>query len=206
MLGVRVPRAARGGAGQFAGLEDRADRSRDPTQDPVELYSIGHSTDSLEAFLGRLAVHEIEAIADIRAWPTSRRFPHFGREALSGSLAASGVVYRWLPALGGRRHTGRADSPHRAWSVAGFRNYADHMESVEFDEGLASLLALASARRTAFLCAERLWWRCHRRLLADKLLALGHGVTHIIDAGSARPHAHPPFLRIVDGRLLYDRV
>jgi uncharacterized protein (DUF488 family) len=120
-------------------------------------------------------------------------------------LERAGITYRWLPALGGRRHGRRADSPHRAWAAAGFRNYADHMESLEFAAGAVELIAVAAARPTGFMCAEARYWQCHRRLLADKLTSVGWRVVHILSATRTEEHRYPPFLRIVDGRLLYDR-
>jgi uncharacterized protein (DUF488 family) len=141
----------------------------------------------------------------VRRFPSSRRWPHFNREPVAAVLAAGGVQYVWLPALGGRRHgTPRSNSPHTAWSVAAFRNYADHMETAEFADGLAQLLVLACERRTAFMCAEALYWQCHRRLIADALVVRGHTVRHIQTRERTAEHGLPTFARVVDGRIIYD--
>jgi uncharacterized protein (DUF488 family) len=168
------------------------------------IWSIGHSNHPYETLESLLVGHGIRAVADIRAFPASRRLPHFNREAMAARLEASGIGYQWIPALGGRRSRARPDSPHRAWSVAAFRNYADHMETAEFVRGIEALTALARERPTAFLCAEALYWRCHRRLVADKLKSLGWRVLHIRGKEPPPEHEFPPFLRIVDGRLVYD--
>lgn len=120
------------------------------------------------------------------------------------ALKGRGLHYDWIPLLGGRRHSPRPDSPHTAWTVTGFRNYADYMDTEDFARGLALLLAAARQRRTAFICAEALYWRCHRRLIADHLLVLGHQVLHIENATRAAPHRLPDFARVIDGRLIYD--
>jgi uncharacterized protein (DUF488 family) len=169
------------------------------------LYSIGHSNRSLEAFLELIEAHAVRGIADVRAFPSSRRWPHFNREPLAAALKARGVGYEWMPRLGGRRHgPRRPDSPHTAWTVAGFRNYADYADTEEFSKGLEQLLALAETQRTAFMCAEALYWRCHRRLIADRLTVLGHRVLHIESPTHAAEHRLPDFARLVDGRLIYD--
>ncbi len=170
------------------------------------IWSIGHSNRAWEALERLLRLHALAAVADVRAFPTSRRWPHFDREAMVARLADVGIVYRWMPALGGRRHRARADSPHRGWTVAGFRHYADHMETPEFRGGLAELEVLARERPTALLCAEALHWRCHRRLLADKLKSHGWRVRHIDGDGLPAEHRYPPFLRVVGDRLIYDVV
>jgi uncharacterized protein (DUF488 family) len=166
------------------------------------IWTIGHSTRTLEGFLGVLAAYGIEAIADVRRFPGSRRHPYFQRDELAISLPAHGVAYQWLPRLGGRRKA-RKDSPNTAWRNASFQGYADHMASAEFAEGLAELLAFAATRRTALMCAEAMWWRCHRSMIADLLKSRGIEVIHIVDAthGTAHPYTAPA--RIVDGRLSY---
>lgn len=170
----------------------------------LSLYTIGHSNRPLDAFLALAEAHTIRAIADVRAFPASRRWPHFNREPLENALRANGIEYEWLPGLGGRRHQGRADSPHTAWTVAAFRNYADYADTDEFSDALQQLLALAAQRPTAFMCAEALYWQCHRRLIADQLVLRGHRVLHIQTAGRAVEHRLPDFARIVDGTLIYD--
>jgi uncharacterized protein (DUF488 family) len=169
---------------------------------PATVWTIGHSTRALEEFLSVLAAHRIEAIADVRRFPGSRRHPHFAREALEASLPAASIDYLWLPQLGGRRRP-RPDSPNDGWRNEAFRGYADHLASAEFADGFGQLLALASRRRTAMMCSELLWWRCHRSLLSDVLKARGVEVLHIVDAGEAKEHPWTGPARIVDGRLDY---
>ena len=169
----------------------------------MTVYTLGHSTLDLDAFLALLARHGIAGIADVRRYPASRRHPHFGREALAASLTAAGIAYDWLPALGGRRPA-RKDSPHVGWRVDSFRGYADHMDSAEFAAGLARLVELAAARPTAIMCAEAVPWRCHRQLIADTLVARGVDVVHVVGAGES-PHRLTAFARVADGRVVYDR-
>jgi uncharacterized protein (DUF488 family) len=169
------------------------------------MFSVGHSNLSLEKFLALLQAHGVKCIADVRAFPASRRWPHFGREALAAALGEAGIGYVWLPSLGGRRAKGKVESPHTAWTVPAFRNYADHMESEEFAGGLAQLLELDRAAPTAVMCAEARSWQCHRRLIADRLLLEGITVLHIESPTRAREHQLPDFARIADGRLIYDR-
>jgi uncharacterized protein (DUF488 family) len=172
---------------------------------PLTLYTVGHSNRPLDEFLALVEAHGVRGIADVRTFPSSRRWPHFNQAALSTALQARDIEYQWLPALGGRRHREpRGDSPHTAWTVAGFRNYADHMDTEEFAQGLEQLLTAARQRRTAFMCAEALYWRCHRRLIADQLIVLGHRVLHIQTADRAAEHRLPDFARVVEGRLIYD--
>jgi uncharacterized protein (DUF488 family) len=150
-----------------------------------------------------LAAHGIAGVADVRRYPGSRRHPHFTREALADSLGAAGVRYDWLPALGGRR-TPRPDSRHGAWREASFRAYADHMDTAEFRDGLATLLELAAARPTAVLCAEAVPWRCHRQLISDALVARGVTVLHVLDEGPSRPHTLSRIARLDGERVIYD--
>jgi uncharacterized protein (DUF488 family) len=149
-----------------------------------------------------LQAHRIEAVADVRRFPASRRHPHFSREQLEPILAAHGIDYVWLPELGGRRSP-KADSVNTGWRVAAFRGYADYMETPEFAEAFTRLLEVAHAKRTAIVCAEALWWQCHRRLIADALLAQGHEVLHIQSRDAAPPHKLIPPATIRDGRLSY---
>jgi uncharacterized protein (DUF488 family) len=175
--------------------------ARNP-RDPATVWTVGHSTRTLEDFLALLARHRIGAIADVRRFPASRRHPQFAREALQASLARAGIDYLWLPSLGGRR-AARADSPNTAWRNPSFRGYADHLGSDEFAEGFAALLALAARRPTAVMCAELLWWRCHRQLIADVLKARGIAVLHIVDGDEVVPHPWSGAARLVAGRLDY---
>jgi uncharacterized protein (DUF488 family) len=156
-------------------------------------------------FLDLVTAHEVCGIVDVRAFPSSRRWPHFNREPLVQALSARGVQYEWMPALGGRRHKGRVDSPHTAWTVAAFRNYADYSETDEFAQAIDHLLAAARQMRTAFMCAEALYWQCHRRLMADRLVVLGHSALHVQSRHRAAEHRLPDFARVVDGRIIYDR-
>lgn len=166
------------------------------------IWTIGHSTRTLQAFLDVLAEYRIEAVADVRRFPGSRRYSHFARDALSETLPSHGIAYQWLPKLGGRRPV-QPDSPNDAWRNASFRGYADYLASAEFAEGLDALLALARQRRTAMMCAEAVWWRCHRALIADVLRVRGIEVIHIIDATHSMAHPYTSPARIVAGRLTY---
>jgi uncharacterized protein (DUF488 family) len=166
------------------------------------IWTIGHSTRTLEDFLGLLAAHDIGAIADVRRFPGSRRHPWFASEALADSLPDAGIEYAWVPQLGGRRRV-QPGSTNTGWRNASFQGYADHLESDEFAEGLGIALALAARQRTALMCAEAVWWRCHRALISDVLKLRGVEVMHILDAGRASPHPYSAAARVVDGRLDY---
>lgn len=169
----------------------------------VELWTVGHSTHTLDAFISLLAPREIELLADIRTVPKSRRSPHFNIDALGASLPNSGVAYLHLPRLGGWRR-GVADSPNGAWRNQSFRGYADYAMGDEFGEGLAELRDLAAAEHTAIMCSEALWWRCHRRLVADHLVAGGDTVCHIGSDGRASEHELTPFAVVAQGgRITY---
>ena len=169
---------------------------------PAAIWTIGHSTRGFEEFLGILAKFRIETLADVRSFPGSRRYPQYGKEALATSLTASAIEYAWLPALGGRRHAS-ANSRNTAWRNAAFRGYADHMGTAEFAQGLQQLLELASEARTVIMCAEALWWRCHRSLIADALCVRGVQVMHIIDARHETLHPMTSAASIVQGELSY---
>lgn len=166
------------------------------------VWTLGHSTRPIDELLDVLAAYRIELLVDVRRFPGSRRLPQFQSAPLEAALAARGLAYRWIPALGGRRRPD-ADSPHTGWRHPAFRAYADHVHDEEFAEGLCELLTLASGLRTAIMCAEVLWWRCHRRLIADVLVTLGYDVVHIRDAHHAEPHRIAPPARLVRGRLTY---
>ena len=169
----------------------------------MTVYTLGHSTRTADELLDLLRRPAVRGVADVRRYPASRRHPQFAREALQESLPAAGVRYDWLPALGGRRAV-RPDSPHVAWREAGFRGYADHMETAEFAEGLSALLALAAERPTAIMCAEAVPWRCHRQLIADALVVRGLTVVHVIDEGTPRPHVLSRLARLDGDRIVYD--
>jgi uncharacterized protein (DUF488 family) len=169
----------------------------------MKIWTVGHSTHSFDAFLALLAAHEIALLADIRTVPKSRRHPHFHADALARSLVDHGMAYVHLPRLGGWRR-GAADSPNDGWRNESFRGYADYAMSDEFAEGLAQLRELATARPTAMMCSEALWWRCHRRLVADRLVVGGDTVCHISSDGRASAHQLTSFATVgADGRLTY---
>jgi uncharacterized protein (DUF488 family) len=167
------------------------------------IWSIGHGARPLEEFLSTVADAGIETLADIRSFPGSRRHPQFGAGPLAASLAERGTLYVHLPGLGGRR-TERAESPHVALRVAAFRAYADHLETADFARDYARLTDLATGKRLAFMCAETLWWRCHRRILSDRLTVDGWEVTHLLATGKTEPHVLWDAARVVDARLIYD--
>ena len=158
----------------------------------IDVWTVGHSTHGSDAFAALLAAHEIEHVADVRTVPKSRRHPHFHAEPLARDLAARGLAYVHLPRLGGWRRS-RAASPNGAWRNTSFRGYADYAMSDEFAAGLAQLRELAATRRTAMMCSEALWWRCHRRLIADRLVAAGDTVWHIGSDARGSAHALTPF-------------
>ena len=169
------------------------------------VFTVGHSTRPPGALEALLRGHGVEVLVDVRALPRSRRMPHFSSEALARSTPAAGIEYVHLPELGGRRRP-LADSVNGAWRNESFRGYADHMASEEFLAGLGRLEGLANDRRAAVMCAEALWWRCHRRLVADALVARGHAVEHLGPGGGLTPHALTPFAVVgPDGALTYPR-
>ena len=167
------------------------------------IWTVGHSTRSAEEFIQILKSHAIQALVDVRSFPGSRRYPHFNKEQMSQSLAASSIDYFHLPSLGGRRKP-KTESRNTAWRNASFRAYADHMESAEFKKGIAKLLEISALQRTAVMCAEALWWRCHRSLISDYLKALGVEVNHIADEKRTEIHPYTSAARIVEGRLSYE--
>ena len=167
------------------------------------LYTIGHSTRTLDELVSALKAHGIEVLVDIRAFPMSRRLPHFNRESLERGLLRQGIQYVWMKALGGYRKKTRADSPHTALRSAGFRNYADYTLTPEFEQAMAELLQIAVHSRTAYMCAERVYFRCHRMIVSDWLVAHGHEVLHIDAEGPSRAHNLTSEARMVDGRMIY---
>ena len=169
----------------------------------LTLWTVGHSNRTLEEFLEILTEAGIDTLADVRRFPGSRRQPHFGSEQLEVSLEEAGVRYVHLPELGGRRKV-KADSVNTAWRNASFQAYADHMESEEFAAGLERLLELARAGRTALMCSEAVWWRCHRGLVADRLKADGFEVLHLMGGGKVQEHPYTSAARITDGELSYE--
>jgi len=170
-------------------------------------WTIGHSTRSLDELVEILKAHRIERLADVRSFPASTRHPQFHRENLERELPPHGIEYHWLgKELGGYRKRRRADSPHVALRSPGFRNYADYMEAAEFHAGIETLTALARQAPLTYMCAERLWWRCHRSLISDYLAALcGVEVLHILDEKKTEAHRLHRTARVWEGRLIYDR-
>lgn len=171
--------------------------------DPDKLFTIGHSTRTLEQFLGLLQREGVSHLVDVRAFPTSARHPHFSRPNLERTIIDTGGRYTHLASLGGRRR-GRRDSHNTQWKNASFRAYADYMETREFGEALEDLLHLARLEPTAIMCAEAVPWRCHRSLISDAVVAKGIPVYHILD-GATQQHKLTSFGRVDDaGRVRYD--
>jgi len=166
------------------------------------IWTVGHSTRAIDELIRALQSFEIELVVDVRSFPGSRRYPQFNQENLRASLAGAGVEYLHLPELGGRRRA-KPDSLNVAWRNEAFRGYADYMESVEFREGIGRLLNVAGTRRTAIMCAEAVWWRCHRSLISDFLKAQGIEVTHIMEVGKSEQHPFTSAAQIVNGKLSY---
>lgn len=166
------------------------------------IYTIGHSTRTIEQFLELLKAHNIEELIDVRTVPKSGHNPQFGEEALAESLHQEGIAYAHLPQLGGLRHA-RKDSVNLGWQNTSFRGYADYMATPEFQVALDELKALAEKKRVAIMCAEAVPWRCHRSLIADALTVQGWRVLHIQSRKTASPHELTPFVKVQDGRLTY---
>jgi uncharacterized protein (DUF488 family) len=166
------------------------------------VFTVGHSTRTIEEFVAILKAHAVELLVDIRRVPRSRRNPQFDQEALARSLASEGIRYLHLQGLGGLRRP-RRDSANTAWRSGGFRGYADYMETPEFEAALAALLERAAGCQAAVMCAEALWWRCHRQLVADVLVARGVAVEHIFGTARREPHRLNPYARVEGGRVRY---
>jgi uncharacterized protein (DUF488 family) len=170
-----------------------------------KIYTIGHSTRTLDELVAALQAHCIATLVDIRAFPMSRRLPHFNRESLEVELPKHGIAYVWMKELGGRRKKTRDDSPNTGLRNESFRNYADYMLTPEFEQAIARLLELAKQNNTAIMCAERVYFQCHRMLVSDYLTAHGHEVLHVDDdKRPPRPHKLMAEARLVNGRLLYN--
>ena len=170
-----------------------------------KIWTIGHSTRSADDFLELLTVNGITGLADVRTIPRSRRHPHFGGDLLEARLNAAGITYRHFPGLGGLRKP-RADSPNGAWRNEAFRGYADHMATPEFAAALNALLEFGTRLNVAVMCAEAVWWQCHRMLLSDALVARGVGVEHIMSARGAsalQAHRLTPFAQIRGDQVWY---
>jgi uncharacterized protein (DUF488 family) len=166
------------------------------------LWTIGHSTRKAEEFQELLRTNQIFSLVDVRSYPSSRTYPQFNRAELSSALSQMGIDYYHLPALGGRRKP-KPESRNTAWQNSSFRAYADHMESAEFEQGINVLLELAREKRTTIMCAEAVWWSCHRSLIADYLKAGGIEVLHILSATRVELHPYTSAARIVEGKLSY---
>jgi uncharacterized protein (DUF488 family) len=173
-------------------------RSEVPT-----LYTIGNSTRTSEELIDVLRAHSIQTLVDIRAFPMSRRLPQFNREALDTSLAAAEIQYVWMKALGGYRKKILEDSPNIAMRNASFRNYADYMLTPQFEAAMGELILLAENSRAAYMCAERVYFHCHRMLVSDWLVAHGHEVLHIDGAGPVKAHRLTAEAMVIDGNLIY---
>src|SRR5437773_7863337 len=169
----------------------------------MRIWTIGHSTRAIDDFISLLEENEIKLLVDVRAWPGSKRYPQFNKDTLAESLNAHGIRYEHFPELGGKRKS-RPDSRNTAWRNVSFRGYADYMETEEFRKGVERLLDLArEAGPAAIMCAEAVWWRCHRSLISDYLKARGIEVIHILNADKTEPHPFTAAARIVNGKLSY---
>jgi uncharacterized protein (DUF488 family) len=166
------------------------------------IYTIGHSTRPIDEFIGILNAYGIGQLVDVRTIPRSRRNPQFGIEHLPGSLTTAGIAYRHMPGLGGLRHPQR-DSINTGWRNAGFRGYADYMQTPEFQVNLEKLIQLASTAPTTIMCAEAVPWRCHRSLVADALSVRGVPVVEILSESSYRMHRLTPFAQVEGLRITY---
>ena len=169
----------------------------------LTIWTIGHSTRTIEEFIDLLRQHQIEILVDVRHFPGSRRLPHFNKAALYHALATVGIHYEHLVELGGRRPV-RLDSRNLLWRNASFRGYADYMETKPFRDGIDRLLHIARTGRTAIMCSEAVWWRCHRSMIADHLKALGMQVLHILGPTKIQEHPYTSAARLVGGRLSYE--
>ena len=169
----------------------------------MRIWTIGHSTRMIDEFISLLNENGIKLVADVRMFPGSKRYPQFGREALAKSLGESDIRYEHFPELGGKRKS-KPDSRNTAWRNASFRGYADYMETEQFQKGIARLLDVATeAGPAAIMCAEAVWWRCHRSLIADHLKVRGLEVLHILAANKVEPHPYTSAAQIVNGKLSY---
>ncbi len=172
--------------------------------DKTELLTIGHSNHSTEQLAELLQMHQVECLVDIRRFPGSRKLPHFNRESLSAALKEEGIDYEWIEALGGRRPK-RKDfaSPNTGLRNDSFRNYADYMLTDEFILGMDKLNEIAGAKRAAIMCAESVFWRCHRRLVSDFVVSNGGAVQHIFPNGDAKPHKLTEGAKVKNGAVTY---
>ena len=172
------------------------------TNEPKTIWTIGHSTHSLDEFVAMLHSFNIECVVDIRSYPGSRKFPHFNKEALKVSLPQNNIQFTHLKKLGGRRKV-NPNSKYTSWHNAAFRGYADYMETDSFAEGIRELTKISLQQKTAYMCSEAVWWRCHRSMVSDYLKADGWNVQHIMQIGKSNEHPYTQPARIVDSELTY---
>jgi len=166
------------------------------------IWTIGHSTRSLDEFINMLQSFQIKCIVDVRSYPGSKRYPHYNKEALDVSLIENDIKYIHIKELGGRRKT-RPDSINMGWRHASFRGYADYMETESFNKSIMKLENIACKERTAYMCSEAVWWRCHRSLISDYLKVNGWTVIHIMGIGKGEEHPYTTPARIAEGHLSY---
>jgi uncharacterized protein (DUF488 family) len=166
------------------------------------IWTIGHSTRTIDQLIAMLESFRIDLVADVRSYPGSRRYPHFNKEALEISLAKSNIQYVHMKDLGGRRKA-NPDSKNTLWRNDAFRGYADYMQTNDFKKAIGQLQQRAEKNRTAYMCSEAVWWRCHRSLISDYLKSIGWTVRHIMDIGKADEHPYTSAARIVNGKLTY---
>jgi uncharacterized protein (DUF488 family) len=172
------------------------------TPSSLTIATIGHSTRPIDEFMAILNAHGIACLADVRTIPKSRHNPQFTGDRLAATLQEAGIQYLHCPDLGGLRTPSTASS-NVGWNNAGFRGFADHMETATFERALEELVNTARRHPTAVMCAEALWWRCHRSLISDALMVRGIDVVHLMNQHTSEPHRLTPFARMVNGRLSY---
>ncbi len=172
------------------------------TSEKHTIYTIGHSTHTLDEFLNMLQSFEIKHLVDIRSFPGSRKYPQFNKENLERALPENGIYYTHLKELGGRRKV-QKDSKNNRWHKDAFRAYADYMETENFKKGIAELTAIAAEQPTAYMCSEAVWWRCHRSMVSDYLKARGWKVLHIMGIGKVQEHPYTSAARVVGDQVLY---
>ena len=166
------------------------------------IYTIGHSTHSIDEFIKMLQSFEIKHLVDIRSFPGSKKFPHFNKESLEASLNENGINYTHIKELGGRRKV-QKNSINTRWRNESFRAYADYMETESFKKGIAELETIASKQTTAYMCSEAVWWRCHRSIVSDYLKAKGWKVLHIMDLNKVEEHPYTSPARVIGDRVFY---
>jgi uncharacterized protein (DUF488 family) len=184
---------------------DKIGLRRKERRDPLKIWTIGHSTRTIEEFIELLHQNKIEMLVDVRHFPASRKFPHFNTLAMRDFLLTEGISYEHLVELGGRRPV-HPDSHNIIWRNVSFRGYADYMETQPFRDGIERLLEIARARRTAIMCSEAVWWRCHRSMIADYLKAMGVHVLHILSTKKVQEHPYTSAAQLVNGRLSYEGI